>query len=80
MTGDVHQVHQRCMLHVMRLAFVAAHLVQYVRRYQTAMLIEIDAHSLFSKYFSESGKYKVLVPTSAVRLVTFCRSICGSVS
>lgn len=25
-------------------------------RYETAMLIEINAHSLFSKYFSESGE------------------------
>ena len=26
------------------------------RKYDSAMLLEINAHSLFSKYFSESGK------------------------
>ena len=33
--------------------------IRYIEKYSTGLLLEISSHSLFSKYFSESGKLVV---------------------
>ena len=47
-----------------------------VRRYRQGCLVEVNAHSLFSKFFSESGK---LVRVHMCMCACACVYICGCV-